>query len=135
MKLYKNLKVFILGIVLIGLFSSLTIRHDFPIEGKWVLTKGLVDEYHVHDTIIFKSNRTFSSTIVKGTVNEGKWQRLFFRRNVIKLKSCLHGPDNIYKCRKFKWEWEIKDIRQNGMIVIEQKTFSNTRELIYKKIK
>ena len=88
----------------------------YELVGKWVMTNQSQDSYHLHDTIEFQNNRVFISTTVPNTENTGKWT---FRQGNIRLKSCLHSADNPYKCRDFKWEWQIIEYSRNQMIILQ----------------
>lgn len=131
----KKYFILIIGFFSILLFASLTYRVNFPFEGTWVIVNPELEEYHIHDTIVFNKDNTFTSTIVKGTINVGKWRRKTFKKNELKLKSCLHSQDNIYKCRKFEWVWELIEITDKKTIRIIQKSNDENIELIYKREK
>lgn len=78
MTINKKYFILVLGVVFILLCSSMTRRINFPFEGTWSITDTLSNEYHIHDTITFNSDNTFTSTIIKGTINGGKWRRKTF---------------------------------------------------------
>ncbi len=108
-------------------------KHEFKKEhicGKWIMINFEQNPYELHDTIIFKKNKEFQTSIVPQTINIGKWNLV---RNRIKLKSCLHSSDNPYKCRDFKWDWIVLELSKNRM-KIKQLDNSDGKIIEYKKI-
>lgn len=115
----KKTRLVTIGVLIVGVLS-LSCKSIRPTKdnliGKWVMTSHPQDSYKLHDTIEFRNNKVFISTIVPSTTNSGKWN---YRQGKIKLKSCLHSADNLYKCRDFKWEWQIIEINENRMIILQ----------------
>jgi hypothetical protein len=101
--------------------------------GTWIVTNSNKEDYHIHDTITFELRGEFRTTIVANTINTGNWSKRWFGQNKqLKLKACLHSADNIYKCRKHNWIWEIKQVDEDELEVI-QHSDTGTTKLLYRK--
>ena len=110
-----------------------TTSQENTIVGTWSITNVELDNYHIHDTVTFKSNGEFLTTTVKQTTNEGRWSYRLLKSNELKLRACLHSADNPYKCRDFKWNWVIEKINDTELVIVQNSNWGE-KKLIYRKI-
>ncbi|MBL4703653.1 MAG: hypothetical protein JKY54_03980 [Flavobacteriales bacterium] len=121
---------------IITLMSSTTFSQENPFSGQWTLVSNERKNYHIHDTINLASNGSFTTSTVPGTMNSGTWKPQLFKRNNLKLNACLHSTDNLNKCREFKWTWQVTEIDNQTMNIIQTSKISSEEiKLTYKKLK
>lgn len=118
-------------ILCITLFSLQGAAQEFNLVGTWTLTES--ESYRIHDTITILEDGSFRSRIVDNSINEGKWRKRWFHSDQFILKSCLHSSDNPYKCRDYKWTWEILEYGDDYFIVL-QTWGDRERRLEYKRV-